>query len=132
MTVSTGGIGTAKVGIETAGCNSNSINGYKSWNQLTKTIQNGRTASYTYNGDGLRMSKIVDGTTTSHIWDETNIAGDVTNGTVTEHIRGLRLISSKTGSNESFYNFNGHGDMVQLTNGRAHDVAGLSPAGESR
>lgn len=121
MTVSTGGIGTAKVGIETAGCNSNSINGYKSWNQLTKTIQNGRTASYTYNGDGLRMSKIVDGTTTSHIWDETNIAGDVTNGTVKKHIRGLRLISSKTGSNENFYNFNGHGDMVQLTNGRAHD-----------
>lgn len=84
-------------------------------------MQNGRTASYTYNGDGLRMSKSVDGTTTSHIWDETNIAGDVTNGTVKKHIRGLRLISSKTGSNESFYNFNGHGDMVQLTNGGVHD-----------
>ena len=36
-------------------------------------IKNGKTASYTYNGDGLRMSKTVDGTTINHIWDGTNI-----------------------------------------------------------
>ena len=39
------------VGIESAGGNTNSINEYDSWNQLTKTMQNGKTASYTYNGD---------------------------------------------------------------------------------
>ncbi len=85
MTVSTGGIGTARVGIETADCNSNSINGYNSWNQLTKTMQNGKRANYNYNGDRLRMSKTVDVVTTSHICDGTNIAGDVTNGTVTKY-----------------------------------------------
>lgn len=79
------------------------------------------TASYTYNGDGLRMSKTVDGTT-SHIWDGTNIAGDVTNGTVTKYIRGIQLISSKTGSNESFYTYNAHGDVVQLTNGSGDPI----------
>lgn len=79
-------------------------------------MQNAKTASYTYNGDGLRMSKTVNGTTTSHIWDGTNIAGDVTNGTVTKYIRGIQLISSKTDSNESFYTYNAHGDVVQLTN----------------
>ena len=116
MTVTTGEAGTAGVGIEPAGGNTNSINEYDSWNQLTKTMQNGKTASYTYNGDGLRMSKTVDGTTTSHIWDGTNIAGDVTNGTVTKYIRGIQMISSKTDSNESFYTYNAHGDVVQLTN----------------
>ena len=117
MTVTTGTEEDAGVGIEPAGGNTNSIKEYDSWNQLTKTMQNGKTASYTYNGDGLRMSKTVDGTTTSHIWDGTNIAGDVTNGTVTKYIRGIQLISSKTGSNESFYTYNAHGDVVQLTNG---------------
>ena len=117
MTVTTGGGENAVVGIEPAGGNTNSINEYDSWNQLTKTMQNGKTASYTYNGDGLRMSKTVDGTTTSHIWDGMNIAGDVTNGTVTKYIRGIQLISSKTDSNESFYTYNAHGDVVQLTNG---------------
>ena len=33
------------------------------------------------------------------------------------YIRGLQLISSKKGSNENFYTYNGHGDVVQLTNG---------------
>ena len=117
MTVTTGTDEDAGVGIEPAGGNTNSINEYDSWNQLTKTMQNGKTASYTYNGDGLRMSKTVDGTTTRHIWDGTNIAGDVTNETVTKYIRGIQLISSKTDSNESFYTYNAHGDVVQLTNG---------------
>ena len=79
-------------------------------------MQNGKTASYTYNGDGLRMSKTVDGKTTKHIWDGTDIVGDVTDGTVTKYIRGLQLISSNNGNNESFYTYNGHGDVVQLTN----------------
>ncbi len=118
MTVSTGGAGTAGVGIALVGAdNTSSYSEYNSWNQLTKTMQNGKTASYTYNGDGLRMSKTVNGTTTSHIWDGTNIAADVSGGAVTKYIRGLQLISSKKGSNESFYTYNGHGDVVQLTSG---------------
>lgn len=81
------------------------------------------TVSYTYNGNGLRMSKTVD-RTTSHIWDGTKIAGDVTNGTLTKYIRGIQLISSKTGSNESFLLItdNGQGDVVQLTNGSGDPI----------
>ena len=60
MTVSTGGTGTAGVGIALVGAdNTNSYSEYNSWNQLIKTMQNGKTSSYTYNGDGLRMSKTV-------------------------------------------------------------------------
>ena len=118
MTVSTGGTGTAGVGIALVGAdNTNSYSEYNSWNQLTRTMQNGKTSSYTYNGDGLRMSKTINGVKTSHIWDGTNIAADVSGSTVTKYIRGLQLISSKKGSNENFYTYNGHGDVVQLTNG---------------
>ena len=117
MTVSTGGTGTAGVGIALVGAdNTNSYSEYNSWNQLTRTMQNGKTSSYTYNGDGLRMSKTINGVKTSHIWDGTNIAADVSGSTVTKYIRGLQLISSKKGSNENFYTYNGHGDVVQLTN----------------
>ncbi len=118
MTITTGGgWNPPSMGVEPAGGDTNSYSEYDSWNQLTRTMQNGKTTSYTYNGDGLRMSKTVDGVTTSHIWDGTNIAGDVTNGTVTKYIRGLQLISSKKGSTENFYTYNGHGDVVQLTSG---------------
>ena len=118
MTVSTGGTGTAGVGIALVGAdNTNSYSEYNSWNQLIKTMQNGKTSSYTYNGDGLRMSKTINGVKTSHIWDGTNIAADVSGSTVTKYIRGLQLISSKKGSNENFYTYNGHGDVIQLTNG---------------
>ena len=118
MTISTGGTGTAGVGIALVGAdNTNSYSEYNSWNQLTRTMQNGKTSSYTYNGDGLRMSKTINGVKTSHIWDGTNIAADVSGSTVTKYIRGLQLISSKKGSNENFYTYNGHGDVVQLTNG---------------
>ena len=117
MTVLTGGADSSGIGIVPVGAdNTSSYSEYDSWNQLTKTMQNGKTASYTYNGDGLRMSKTVDGKTTKHIWDGTDIVGDVTDGTVTKYIRGLQLISSKNGSNENFYTYNGHGDVVQLTN----------------
>lgn len=67
------------------------------------------------------MSKTVDGTT-SHIWDGTNIAGDVSNSAITKYIRGAHLISSKTGSNESFYTYNAQGDVVQLTNGSGDPI----------
>ena len=117
MTVLTGGADSSGIGIVPVGAdNTSSYSEYDSWNQLTKTMQDGKTASYTYNGDGLRMSKTVDGKTTKHIWDGTDIVGDVTDGTVTKYIRGLQLISSKNGSNENFYTYNGHGDVVQLTN----------------
>ena len=85
--------------------------------KLTKTMQNGKTASYTYNGDGLRMSKTVDGKTTKHIWDGTGVSRRCDRRNCNEvYSSSQQLISSKNGSNENFYTYNGHGDVVQLTN----------------
>jgi len=75
------------------------------------------TYSYTYNWDGLRASKTVNGVTTNHIWDgdqmvlETDAAGNVTN----KYVRGINLIYSGEGANRRYFLYNGHGDTVQLT-----------------
>ena len=73
-----------------------------------KSLTDGAVKGYNYdiNANRKRFRIIKD-----------NIAGDANNGAVTKYIRGIQLISSKTGSNESFYTYNAHGDVVQLTNG---------------
>jgi RHS repeat-associated protein len=46
--------------------------GYDQANRLTSFAQGTTTASYTYAGDGLRMTKTVNTTTTTFTWDETS------------------------------------------------------------
>ena len=54
--------------------------------------------------------------TTKHFWDGGNIAVEKTGSTVTEYHRGLTLIYYKQGDTVRYYLFNGHGDVVKLTN----------------
>ena len=91
---------------------------YDGFNQLIQVIEGTNTLRYTYNADGLRASKTVNGTTTKHIWDgsqialELNAAGAVTN----KYIRGINLVAAdNTAGARSYYVYNGHGDTVQLT-----------------
>ena len=39
------------------------------------------SASYVYNGDGLRVSKTVSSTTTNYTWDQTGILQVINDGT---------------------------------------------------
>ncbi len=103
-----------------AGKTENSIitsNEYDGFNQLTKTTDNSQTITYKYNGDGLRTSKTTNGNTTNHIWDGSNIvietdgAGTITN----KYLRGINLIASDIDGTTNYYLYNGHGDVVQLT-----------------
>jgi RHS repeat-associated protein len=48
---------------------------------------------------------------TTHVWDGSNISLDIVDGTATKYIRGIGLISS----DDTFYLYNAHGDVVQLT-----------------
>ncbi len=92
---------------------------YDGFNQLTKTTTGDATVTYTYNGDGLRTSKAVNGNTTRHIWDGDQIALELNNaGTVTnKYVRGINLIYSEdgAGANKRYFQYNGHGDTTQLT-----------------
>jgi len=75
--------GTGESSNEVNNDNSVTINEYNGLNQLLKVTDGSNTYSYTYNWDGLRASKTINGVATSHIWDgdqmvlETDGAGKV-------------------------------------------------------
>ncbi len=103
-----------------AGKTENSIitsNEYDGFNQLTKTTDETQTITYKYNGDGLRTRKTTNGNITNHIWDGSNIvietdgAGNITK----KYLRGINLIASDIEGTTNYYLYNGHGDVVQLT-----------------
>ena len=89
------------------------------FNQLTKVVEGSNSYTYTYRGDGLRLTKTVNGVKTIHVWDgqqivaELNSSGAVTN----KYIRGINQIYSQdSAGTKKYFLFNGHGDVVQLTN----------------
>ncbi|NLY18082.1 MAG: hypothetical protein GX045_03835 [Clostridiaceae bacterium] len=93
------------------------FNEYDGFNQLKKVITGGVIAEYRYNADGLRTKKVINGTETRHIWDSWNIAAEPTGTTITaKYTRGINLIHSDMAGTVNYYLFNGHGDVIQLTN----------------
>jgi len=97
------------------------LNTYDGFNRLatSEVDRNGTTtnASYTYNGMGLRQSKTVNGVTTGHIWDGSNIVSDITGGQSTTYVRGLSLIGTVSPSGlKQQYVTDGHGDVKGLVN----------------
>ena len=90
---------------------------YNGFNRLVKVTDGDTVASYQYNGDGLRTRKEVNGVATVHIWDGNQIAMELSGaGAVTHrYVRGINLIFAQSGATQTFYLFNGHGDVVQLT-----------------
>ena len=66
----------------------------------------------TYRPDGMRHSI----GTTKHIWDAGNIVGDLTGSTYKQYFRALNLIYNLVGTTKQYYRYNGHGDVVALTN----------------
>ncbi len=72
------------------------------------------TASYAYDGTGLRTSKTVNGVTTSFVLDGMNVVYETTSGSSTYYSRGLGLISRKSGAATDYYYTNSHGDVTKL------------------
>ncbi len=89
---------------------------YNSFNQLTGQTINGQSCTYAYNAEGIRTAKAVGTTTTSYYLDGGNVVGEKTGTDITTYLRGSSLISKTAGTTESFYVFNAHGDVVNLTN----------------
>ncbi|QUI22057.1 RHS repeat-associated core domain-containing protein [Vallitalea pronyensis] len=90
---------------------------YDGFNQLTQSIVGDKTTTYSYNGDGLRITKNVNGTVTNHVWDGSSIVMELNNaGSITaEYLRGINLIAADMAGNRNYYLYNGHGDVIQLT-----------------
>ncbi|MBN7773730.1 polymorphic toxin-type HINT domain-containing protein [Clostridium aminobutyricum] len=86
---------------------------YDGFDRLIGVQNSSGSSIYTYKPDGLRLSKTVNGVTTTHIWEGQNISLelDANSGVVNRYIRGNGLINS---DKNGWYLFNGHGDVVQL------------------
>ena len=88
------------------------------------TSLNGSSVRYTYDGDGNRVAKTVGGVTTSYLVDTNNPTGYAQ---VVDELQGGAVVRSFTygheriaqrivGSSLSFYQYDGHGSVRQLTN----------------
>jgi len=92
-------------------------NTYDLLNQLIRTVtSDGTTVENTYNGDGLRVVKSVNGSATWFLYQydkivlELNALGDQTG----RNVYGLNLISRTFGEDTFFYFYNGHADVTAL------------------
>jgi RHS repeat-associated protein len=100
---------------------------YNSQNQLTSMTASGTSAIVTYDGDGNRVAKIVNGVTTYYLVDDLNPTGypqvveELQGGAVTrQYTYGLQPIDENQPINNvwtpSFYGYDGGGNVRQLTN----------------
>ncbi len=92
---------------------------YNALNQLTSYIPSGGTVTtYTYDGDGARVTKTTGNSTTKFYWDRGYVVNEATNGTinVTNFIGPQGIFGRKTGTSypDSFVK-NAHGDVMART-----------------
>jgi RHS repeat-associated protein len=87
---------------------------YDGFNRQVGVKTAGTTASYSYLPNGLRESTTVNGTATDFVWDGDQTVLTTTGSVNTKYLRGMNLIASQ-GSGTSYYLYNAHGDVVQLT-----------------
>ncbi len=97
-------------------------NTYDNRNQLIQTTTNeGTTVINDYNGEGLRVSKTVDGQTNYYLYEYDKVVLEVnSNGTQkARNLYGTNLLMRTVDSETYYYIYNGHADVTALidTNG---------------
>ena len=91
---------------------------YNGFGQLisTKTAKN--SIRYAYNAQGIRTAQFVNGSAlTEYLLDGGNVVAEAANHYITAvYTRGTNLISGTNSLGSTYYLYNAHGDVVQLTN----------------
>ena len=99
--------------------NENVVNHYNALNRLTQTLTKNYKVSYTYDAEGLRTEKTVNGEKTVFVWDGDQLVMELSeSGKVQKrYIRGNDLIYADKGENtkKQYYVTDPHGNVVQLT-----------------
>lgn len=103
-------------------------NTYNQAQQLTGASTTGLTASYSYNGDGLRMSKRVNGTTEQYTWDQSGSLPLLLQDGSTDFIYGpggitLEQVAAGTAS---YFLHDWQGSTVGLTSSKGSLVASFT------
>ena len=89
---------------------------YNGLNQLTHTRVGDTVAKYTYNANGIRISKQVGTSTTDYLLDGGDVVAEYTDGEMTaQFVRGVNLIRGILGPAARYFLHNAHGDVVVLT-----------------
>ena len=101
------------------------VNHYIALNQLTRTLTRNYKVSFTYDAEGLRTSKTVNGEKTVFVWDGDQLAMELSDsGKVQKrYIRGndrgygsnLVYADKGTDTEKQYYVIDPHGNVVQLT-----------------
>lgn len=98
--------------------NENVVNHYNALNQLTKTLTKNYKVSFTYDAEGLRTNKTVNGEKTVFVWDGDQVVMELSeSGKVQRrYIRGNDLVYADKGENteKQYYVTDLHGNVVQL------------------
>ena len=87
------------------------------FNRLSTYTADGVTASYTYDGDNLRQSKMVNGSTVNHLLDGANVVADIYQDSTNVYVYGNGVELFKTGGQTSRYTKSYRGDVTAVTTG---------------
>ena len=98
--------------------NDNVVNHYNALNQLTETLTKNYKVSFTYDAEGLRTGKTVNGEKTVYVWDGDQVVMELSKGGVVQkrYISGNDLVYADKGENteKTYYVTDMHGNVVQL------------------
>ena len=99
--------------------NKNVVNHYNALNQLTQTLTRNYKVSFTYDAEGLRTTKTVNGEKTVLVWDGDQLVLELSgSGKVQKrYVRGNDIVYMDKGNNteKQYYVTDPHGNVVQLT-----------------
>lgn len=93
------------------------------WNAANRlvSVDGGLTDSFVYDGDGNRVSQLAGGSTQSYVNDvavalPVVLQDTYTSGSPSSYVYGLNLIEAAQGRDNDFYQYDGLGSVIQLTN----------------
>ncbi len=92
--------------------------GYDHEDRMTSTSIGGTAATYTHNGDGLRMSRAIGGSSVSYRWDVgAGLPVILQDSAGNSYVYGLDLISrTDSGGTQEYYLTDGLGSTSELAN----------------
>ena len=84
-------------------------------------LTDSKTISYAYDPIGRRSSKTVNGQTSNHYWDGSDIVRE-TGANNAVYYKGINLIAQQIDGAVGYYLYNAHGDITGITGGKARSV----------
>jgi len=98
---------------------------YSVFGELVSHYRDTKETRYAYAPSGLRHKNIfADGASQSHIWDGAEVVAEYgANGAIhSRYLRGINLIAGDQDNQLQYYLFNGHGDVVGLTDAAGNPI----------